>query len=141
MRELTEMDMKTKWSLNRAATFIFGHTRDHSYISIRKEGNTKRPAGPSKAIELNRLTEREINDMFIEASGGRKIIKRALGKQTPGRQISFDTLYDYWKETMKSKWGVKQNPQNFLQEMQYYKLFGDKIKREMREYNNSQGSK
>ena len=51
--------------------------------------------------------------MFIEASGGKKIIKRALRKQTPGRQISFDILYDCWKETMKSKWGVEAEPPEF----------------------------
>ena len=67
MRELTEMDMKTRWSLNRAATFIFGHTRDCSYISVRKEGNTKRPAGPSKAIELNPIQAR----LFLPFNGPR----------------------------------------------------------------------
>ena len=111
--ELTQLDMKTRWSLNKAATIIFGCASDKSYVTINPEGNERRPAGPTRAMNLMDLTEKELNNMFQPATGGRKKVKRALGKQTTGRQISFETLYEYWKDTMSSRWGIDANPPEF----------------------------
>ena len=92
---------------------VFGKPKDRSYITLNEEGNTQKPAGPTKAINLHDMEEGELNKMFIPATGGRKRIKRALGKQTSGKEISYDTLYNYWSTIMKSKLGVNANPPPF----------------------------
>ena len=49
-------------------------------ITLNERGNTKKPAGPAKAIDLHAMEEGELNELFIPATGGRKRVKRALGK-------------------------------------------------------------
>ena len=84
-----------------------------SYVTFNKEGNEKRPAGPTKAIDLHSMSEKELNSMFIPATGKRKRIRRALGKQKSGKEISYDALYNYWSDKLQSKLGVDADPPQF----------------------------
>ena len=112
-QQLTELGMKTHWNLNRAATIVFGSSKDKSDVLISQQGNQKKSTRPSKAVDVNSMKEKELNNMFQIGTGETKRIKRALGIQTVGRQISFDTLYEYWKDTMKSQWGTHADPPEF----------------------------
>ena len=80
LMEANKLDMQVRWSINKAAILAFGHARDKSYVTLNKEGNEKRPAGPTKTIDLHSMLEKELNSMFIPATGERKRIRSALGK-------------------------------------------------------------
>ena len=111
--EVGMLDIQTRWSLNKAAVITFGLHGDRSHISINKEGNIKRPAGPRKSVDLNSLEEKELNELFHRSSGGRRIVKRGLGKQMAGRQISHEVLCEYWSNALESKLGKNVNLPEF----------------------------
>ena len=68
----------------------------------------------SKYLDLNSLEEKELlNELFHRSSGGRRIVKRGLGKQTAGRQISHEVLCEYWSKALESKLGRNVNPPEF----------------------------
>ena len=58
-----------------------------SHTSINKEGNQKRPAGPSKSVDLNSLEEKELNELFHRSTGGRRVVRRGLSKRMAGKHI------------------------------------------------------
>ena len=105
--------MQVRWSLDKATILVFGHTKDRSYITLNKEGCNKKPAGPTKAIDLHSMTEKELNNICIPATRERKRIRRALGKQTSGKEISYEMLYNYWSTKMSSKLEVDADPPQF----------------------------
>ena len=53
--EILNLDMQTMWCLNRATTLVFGYNKDQSYITLNKEDNSKKPAGPTKAINFHSI--------------------------------------------------------------------------------------
>ena len=59
------------------------------------------------------MSEKELSSMFIPATGERKRIRRAPGKQKSGKEISYDALYNYWSDKLQSKLGVDADPPQF----------------------------
>ena len=70
--EVNKLDMQVRWSLSKAAIMAFGRAKDLSCITLNERGNTKKPEGPAKAIDLHAMEEGELNELFIPATGGRK---------------------------------------------------------------------
>ena len=59
------------------------------------------------------MDEKQVNNLFIQSTCDRKKVHRALGKETAGKQISYDALYSYWSAPMTSQWGVDVDPPQF----------------------------
>ena len=73
----------------------------------------KKSTGPAKAIDLHSMPERDLNNLFIQSTGARKHVRRALEKQMTGKEISQETLCSYWRDIMQSQMGVNVGPSDF----------------------------
>ena len=77
----------------------------------------ERPAQLSKAVDLSCLNKEQVNELFHHSSGERRIVRRALGKQTVGKQIPHEVLCKYWSKSLESKLGrmlTHQSPQQVM---------------------------
>ena len=95
-KELDLLDLRTRWSQRRVVVIVFGYHNDRSCTTIQKTGSQERPTQPSKAVDLSSLNIEQVNELFHCSSGGRRIVRSPLGKQTAGKQMPHEVLCECW---------------------------------------------